>query len=102
MDVQKYAEGVGIPYSYVLLDSWWYYKGKNSGVTVWDARPDVFPDGLTGFYEKTLWPTMLHNRMWAPDSNYSKVNGGQYTFIDDGSEVYRLRVERCLVPHIVR
>jgi hypothetical protein len=30
---------------------------------------------------------MLHNRMWATDSNYSTANGGQYTFIDDGSDV---------------
>ena len=56
-------------------------------MTVWDARPDVFPDGLSGFFEKTKWPQMLHNRMWATDSNYSKANGGQYTFVDDGSEV---------------
>jgi len=26
VDVQKYGESVGIPYSYILLDSWWYYK----------------------------------------------------------------------------
>lgn len=37
VDVQKYSESVGIPYSYVLLDSWWYYKGNNAGVTVWDV-----------------------------------------------------------------
>ena len=66
IDVQKNAEAQGVPYSYVLLDSWWYYKGPGSGVTLWDARPDVFPDGLAGFHEKTGWPTMLHNRMWSP------------------------------------
>ena len=87
VDVQKYAASVGIPYSYVLLDSWWYYKGNDAGVTVWNARPDVFPDGLAGFFRKTHWPTMLHNRMWATDSNYSTANGGQYTFINDGSDV---------------
>ena len=42
------------------------YKGPGAGVTLWDARPDVFPDGLAGFHEKTGWPTMLHNRMWSP------------------------------------
>ena len=30
---------------------------------------------------------MLHNRYWDPATNYSKKNGGQYTFIDDGSKV---------------
>ena len=32
VSVKKYADRVGIPYSYVLLDSWWYYKGQNGGV----------------------------------------------------------------------
>jgi hypothetical protein len=59
------------------------------------ARPDVFPDGLAGFFRKTQWPTMLHNRMWATDSNYSKANGGQYTFINDGSDV---RAASALIP----
>ena len=35
IDVQKNAEAQGVPYSYVLLDSWWYYKGPGAGVTLW-------------------------------------------------------------------
>ena len=87
IDVQKNAEAQGVPYSYVLLDSWWYYKGPGAGVTLWDARPDVFPDGLAGFHAKTGWPTMLHNRMWSPHTNYSAKNSGTYNFIHDGSDV---------------
>lgn len=30
---------------YVLLDSWWYYKGKDGGVKEWIGRPDIFPHG---------------------------------------------------------
>ncbi len=37
----------------MLLDSWWYYKGKGGGVATWDARPDVFPHGLENFYAQT-------------------------------------------------
>ena len=37
--VKKYADKVNLPYRYVLLDSWWYYKGKNNGVSDWSAMP---------------------------------------------------------------
>jgi hypothetical protein len=39
--VRRYADEVGLPYRYVLLDSWWYYRGSNDGVSDWTARPDV-------------------------------------------------------------
>lgn len=45
IEVKKYSDSVKIPYSYVLIDSWWYYKGANGGVSEWTARPDIFPDG---------------------------------------------------------
>ena len=45
IDVKRYADRVGLPYRYVLLDSWWYYQGKGSGVSEWVGRPDVFPHG---------------------------------------------------------
>jgi len=87
VDVLAYAKKVSIPYKYVLLDSWWYFKGKSSGVKTWEARPDIFPDGNVGFWKKTRWPTQLHNRMWSPDTTYAKQNGGKYNFIIDGSKV---------------
>eukprot|EP00047_Mylnosiga_fluctuans_P005404 m.240269 g.240269 ORF g.240269 m.240269 type:complete len:744 (+) comp13641_c0_seq1:87-2318(+) len=81
--VRAYADSVGIPYTYVLLDSWWYYKGFNSGVSRWDARPDIFPHGLEYLYNKTGWPTQLHNRYWATNNTYAKQNGGKWDFIID-------------------
>ena len=39
IDVKQYADKESIPYKYVLLDSWWYYKGKSGGVTEWVGRP---------------------------------------------------------------
>ena len=59
VDVQKNAEAQGVPYSYVLLDSWWYYKGVGGGVKNWTAMPAVFPDGMAGLYGKTQWPLTL-------------------------------------------
>ena len=79
LDVAAYAKRAAIPYRYVLLDSWWYFRGAGNGVKLWDARPDVFPNGLENLWQKTGWPTMLHNRMWAPDTNYSRKNGGACT-----------------------
>ena len=30
-------------YYFYQMDSWWYYKGINGGVKLWEPRPDVFP-----------------------------------------------------------
>ena len=45
LDVHAYAQQEHIPYKYVLLDSWWYTKGKAGGVAQWDATPQTFPSG---------------------------------------------------------
>lgn len=87
LDVKAYADSENLPYQYVLLDSWWYYKGEGGGVATWNARPDVFPNGLPSFYEKTGWTGMLHNRYWSTDTPYAKQNGGQYNFVIDNSSV---------------
>lgn len=62
IDVKKYADAEGIPYKYVLLDSWWYYQGVGSGVSNWIGRPDVFPKGNSYVRNATGWPIMGHNR----------------------------------------
>eukprot|EP00039_Didymoeca_costata_P006166 m.87998 g.87998 ORF g.87998 m.87998 type:complete len:840 (+) comp13136_c0_seq1:26-2545(+) len=84
-DVKAYADSMNIPYKYVLLDSWWYYKGTGNGVAVWDAMPSVFPDGLEAVLQHTGWPAQLHNRFWALNTPYSTKNGGKYNFIYDNS-----------------
>eukprot|EP00039_Didymoeca_costata_P026389 m.15829 g.15829 ORF g.15829 m.15829 type:complete len:770 (+) comp5505_c0_seq1:20-2329(+) len=81
IDVKKYADSEGIPYKYVLLDSWWYYQGVGSGVTNWVGRPDIFPDGNDGFRNKTGWFIQGHNRFWAIDNVYAAQNGGDYNFV---------------------
>eukprot|EP00656_Telonema_subtile_P056933 TRINITY_DN9247_c0_g5_i1.p1 TRINITY_DN9247_c0_g5~~TRINITY_DN9247_c0_g5_i1.p1 ORF type:complete len:792 (-),score=169.10 TRINITY_DN9247_c0_g5_i1:182-2557(-) len=81
IDVKNYAVSEQIPYKYILLDSWWYYQGKGSGVSNWVGRPDVFPDGNAYLRNVTGWPIMGHNRYWAVDNVYAKQNGGQYEFV---------------------
>lgn len=85
VSVKKYADRVGIPYSYVLLDSWWYYKGQNGGVSNWTAMPSVFPGGIESLYKQTGWYVQAHNRYWAYDNVYATENGGEDTFIMDSS-----------------
>jgi len=84
--VKKYSQTVGIPYNYVLLDSWWYYQGTETGVTRWEPMVDVFPNGLEGLHKETQWPLMLHNRFWSAENVYAKQNGGQYNFVFDRHE----------------
>ncbi len=49
MDVHDVAAQQGIPFKYILLDSWWYFKGVGGGVKNWTATPDTFPHGLKNF-----------------------------------------------------
>ncbi|CAK0821955.1 unnamed protein product [Prorocentrum cordatum] len=81
IDVKAYAVRSSIPYRYILLDSWWYYQGKGSGVKNWIGRPDVFPHGNDYLRNQTGWPIMGHNRYWAVDNVYAKQNGGDYDFV---------------------
>lgn len=87
IDVKVYADSVGLPYRYWLADSWWYYKGLKDGVKNWTAMGSIFPHGLDYVYNKTGWPVVGHNRMWAADTDYAKQNGGRYDFaIDSNSQ----------------
>ena len=60
----------GVPTRWVLLDSWWYYKGVGGGVKNWTARPDIFPNGLDYLYQQTGWRVQAHNRYWSLDNDY--------------------------------
>ena len=83
LDVKKTAELNNIPYQYVNLDSWWYYKGIGDGVKNWTAMPDVFPNGIREVSALTDWPVVAHNRWFSPDTDYAKQNGGDFNFVID-------------------
>jgi hypothetical protein len=71
---------VKLPFHYIQLDSWWYYKGLQGGVSYWRSRPDIFPDGLPSLYRQMeRIPLAAHNRYWAIDNVYSD----KYAFLFD-------------------
>ncbi|VDI03427.1 Hypothetical predicted protein [Mytilus galloprovincialis] len=80
-DVFDYAQREKIPYRYLQLDSWWYYKGFGEGVKEWTARPEVFPHGIQSVQQYTRWPMGAHNKYWSVDNVYAKQNGGKYNFV---------------------
>lgn len=73
----------GIPFNYLQLDSWWYYKGVGGGLKNWTARPDVFPNGIEAVHEYTGWPILAHNRYFSSDTDYAIQNGGDFPFVID-------------------
>ena len=52
----------GIPFKYLQLDSFWYFKGANDGVVNWTATPATFPKGLRQLSDDTGWNFVAHNR----------------------------------------
>ncbi|CAF3984657.1 unnamed protein product [Rotaria sordida] len=62
---------IRLPFHYIQLDSWWYYKGLKDGVSQWTARPDIFPDGLEIVHRRLEnLPLAAHNRYWSYDTIY--------------------------------
>jgi hypothetical protein len=71
---------IPLPFHYLQIDSWWYYKGIGGGVSEWVSRPDIFPDGLPALDRKLKNISIVaHNRYWAYDTVYKK----NYSFILD-------------------
>ena len=79
LDIHAYHEQSKIPTRYILLDSWWYYRGAFGGVSNWTAMPSVLPKGLEYLYAQTGWKVVAHNRYWSPDNVYQ----AQYNFTKD-------------------
>eukprot|EP01039_Chlorochromonas_danica_P003209 gene3209-3514_t len=79
LTLYQYAQKAKLPFRYLLLDSWWYYKGSNGGVSNWTAMPDLFPRGLSYLTEATSYYIQAHNRYWALDNAYKAT----YSFIED-------------------
>ncbi|XP_033764085.1 uncharacterized protein LOC117345186 [Pecten maximus] len=82
-NVKTYSSLHKIPYQYLQIDSWWYYKGLMDGVKNWSYRPEIFPRGIKFLSETTGWPIAAHNRYWSPDNIYDKSNGGNYNFVKE-------------------
>lgn len=83
LGVKAYADEAGIPYGYLQLDSWWYYKEDVSrgGLVLWEPKQEMFPHGLTAFQGKLGLPLLTHNRWFATENNYRE----RYPFVDGES-----------------
>eukprot|EP01061_Rhynchopus_euleeides_P007092 TRINITY_DN1606_c0_g1_i4.p1 TRINITY_DN1606_c0_g1~~TRINITY_DN1606_c0_g1_i4.p1 ORF type:complete len:755 (+),score=302.52 TRINITY_DN1606_c0_g1_i4:45-2309(+) len=97
--VKASAEAAKIPYTYVLLDSWFYDKDAAGGVLNWTAAPGIFyTDGgdadLVRLHKELGWPSIAHNRYWAPETPYAKQNGGQYEFSPSIEGMYVVPLEQ--------
>ncbi len=77
----------GIPYRYMQIDSWWYYKepgplpiipSLTGGLLSWKPMPDVFPQGLASFRERIDLPLIAHNKWFAQTTPYRE----HYEFVD--------------------
>ena len=74
-----------IPYRYLQLDSYWYYRGNADGVKNWTSMSNIFPNGIKKVSERTNWKIVAHNRYWSNDTDYAKQNGGKFNFILDSN-----------------
>ncbi|CAF3564069.1 unnamed protein product [Rotaria socialis] len=73
---------IKLPFHYIQLDSWWYFKGIGNGVTEWTSRSDIFPDGLIALHRRLEnIPLAAHNRFWAYDTVYKQ----KYAFVLDAA-----------------
>ncbi|CAF1513373.1 unnamed protein product, partial [Adineta ricciae] len=64
---------IHLPFHYLQLDSWWYYKGIGGGVTQYTPMPTIFPDGLQALHRRVEnIPFAAHNRYWAFDTVYKQ------------------------------
>jgi hypothetical protein len=95
LDLGKYINNTY--FKHLQFDSWWYYKGKNSGVKLWEPRPDVFPDGMRITNERIgFYPLTLHNRYFAPDNEYVD----RFFFVVEKD--YALPIDKNMFEYIFR
>ena len=85
--VKKDADDNGLPFRYLQIDSWWYFKGDHDGVKNWTCMSSIFPDGIEYVSQKTGWPIVAHNRFFSVDTDYAKQNGGPFNFIVDSGQI---------------
>jgi len=83
LQVKADADARGIPFGYLQLDSWWYFKDPGfgllaGGLVEWQPRPEMFPEGLGAFRQRLGLPLITHNRWFAPANAYRE----RYEFVD--------------------
>ena len=91
LDVKSYLDEIGLPVRSFQLDSWWYFKegewalAPGSGVTLWEPKPDVFPNGIKTFHRKLGLPLIMHNRYWSPGMDKKYLENFQIVVEEGGA-----------------
>jgi hypothetical protein len=92
-----------IPYGYLQLDSWWYFKQPGGsaaapwlGLIRWEPQPEMFPAGLSAFQAAANLPIVAHNRWFAPTNAYRDLDD----FVEEGD--FALPLGRAVFDRILR
>ena len=94
LKVKQEADKLGVPFGYFQMNSWWYRKTSDSkkgfgsldvlkhwvfgGATRWEARSELFLEGLAAFDRKLGVPLEAHARWFDQKNDYRK----EYKFVD--------------------
>lgn len=94
LQVKDEADRLKVPFGYFQLDSWWYPKTTDKktgigpvdwlshflfgGAIKWEARPELFPNGIEAFSQKLGLPLIAHAR-WFDQKNAYRSD---YKFVD--------------------
>jgi hypothetical protein len=98
------ARARGIPYGYLQLDSWWYFKQPSDslvppawlGLVRWEPQPEMFPAGLAAFQAAAGLPVVAHNRWFAPQNAYRELD----EFVEEGD--FAMPLGRPVFDRLVR
>lgn len=101
--VLEEAREKNIPYGYLQLDSWWYFKQPGGsaaapwlGLIRWEPQPEMFPAGLAAFQAAANLPIVAHNRWFAPQNAYRDLAD----FVEEGD--FALPLGRAVFDRILR
>lgn len=101
--VLEEARTKNIPYGYLQLDSWWYFKQPGGsgvvpwlGLIRWEPQPEMFPAGLAAFQATANLPIVAHNRWFAPQNAYRDLDD----FVEEGD--FALPLGRAVFDRILR
>jgi hypothetical protein len=72
--LSKYFGEASLPIGALQYDSWWYYKGPNSGIMLWEPEPSTLGgdkvNGPPSSWYKSRVPTVTHSRYYEPENDY--------------------------------
>jgi hypothetical protein len=95
--LSKYFKEASLPIGALQYDSWWYYKGPNSGVQLWEPEPSTLGgdkvNGPPSSWYKPSVPTVTHSRYYEPGNDYVTLkapglpaDASEWVWVSSGNE----------------